>query len=447
MIGRPTLSSPTALEFTDVRHPDAVPDDHSLAIRRSKRYTLPPQSMNRRTFLRSVGVLGAAGTSGCAAQLNPVAETPTPELTPTPEPPATRAGTALTGLYPGGPNRENATANLGAYTEWLDQPPAVALVFVDGLISDGAKQGFVEGPLTDIWNAGHVPMLTWQPFAQAKQQTSETVERAIAAGEHDDHLSSWATLLESWARPHGDRTRGRRFYFRPAHEMNGDWFPWSAVDSSRIDTTVTAVPNGSSSANATGSESPAAGTPGEYVEMWRRLHDAFGATDLDATNIQWVWTVNADEVGGVRMERYYPGDEYVDWVGLDGFNFGGSQPYSSWRTPETLFDPMLERLRELTDKPVALTEFATSSFTGSKGNGEYRPARKADWIEAAYEYVAENDIKMTCWFNVDKSGADETDWAVFGSERGTSPVSISGTEYARTRPTTGRFPATTSWVR
>jgi beta-mannanase len=385
--------------------------------------------MNRRSFLRSTGVLGTVAATGCSARLDPFSEPSTPEVTPTPEAPPTRAGTALTGIYPGGPNRENAIANLDAATEWLDRPPAVALVFVDALVPDDAKQGFVEGPLTAIWDAGHVPLITWQPFAREMQATSETVERAIAAGEHDDHVSSWATLLESWARPRGGRTRGRRFYFRPAHEMNGNWFPWSAVDSSRIDATVTPVRNDSANTNGSGGEGRAAGTPTDYVEMWRRLFDAFGATELDGSNVRWIWTVNADEIGGVRAEQYYPGDEYVDWVGLDGFNFGGSQSYSSWRTPEELFDPMLGRLRELTDKPVALTEFGSASLVGSNGNGEHRPARKAAWIEAAFEYVEANDIKMTCWFNIDKTGADEADWAVFGGDRGTERVTLSGERY------------------
>jgi len=275
-------------------------------------------------------------------------------------------------------------------------------------------------------------MISWQPFVPERQQTSETIERAIATGEYDDQLAEWALLLESWARPQGGRTRGRRFYIRPAHEMNGNWFPWSPVDASRIDATVTPVPGGSGNANETlAGESRAAGTPDNYIVMWRRLYDMFGKTDLDETDMQWVWAVNADEVpSNNRTERYYPGDAFVDWVAIDGFNFGATQSYSSWRTPEELFDPMLERLRGLTDKPVALTEFASTSIVSGEAGTEPRPERKAAWIENAFSYVEQNDIKMTCWFNIDKTGADESDWAIFGGERGTGQVSASGTEYA-----------------
>lgn len=385
--------------------------------------------MNRRTFLHTTGLLGAAGASGCATPFGSLpdfdpaggnetpTETPTPELTSTPEAPETRSGTALTGVYAGG---DGIAGNLSAYSEWLSQKPAVAMVFVDAFSPRGAKKGFIDGALTDIWDAGHVPLVSWQPFARKRQQTGEVVEREIARGKYDSEIQTWANLLAEWARPRGEKTRGRRFYFRPAHEMNGNWFPWSAVDSSRISATPAPITEGS------GGENPSAGTPEDYVRMWRRIHRMFSQTGMDETNIQWIWSPNADEIGGIRAERYYPGDKFVDWIGLDGFNFGGSQSYSSWRAPEQLFDSMLNRMRELTDKPVALAEFASSSFAGSEGNGEYQPQKKAQWIEDAFAYVGENNIKMACWFNVDKTGKDETDWAVFGGSRGTSQVTVSG---------------------
>jgi mannan endo-1,4-beta-mannosidase len=393
--------------------------------------------MNRRTFLRTAGLVGVAGVSGCSTPFDSITipnpsdgsetnetQTSTPEPTPTPEPPRTRSGAALTGVYPGG---SNLTSKLATYSNWLSQKPAVAVVFVDAFGSRAAKKGFIEGALTDIWKAGHVPLISWQPFARKKQTTSETIEREIARGNYDKQIRTWAKMLDNWARPRGEETRGRRFYFRPAHEMNGDWFPWSALDSSRIETNVTPAPN------PNGGPNPASGTPEDYVGMWRQLHRIFSNTGMDETNIQWVWSPNADEIGGIQTERYYPGDEFVDWIGLDGFNFGGSQRYqtgrSNWRTPEQLFDPMLNRMRELTDKPVALTEFASSSAVYTGSEIEHRPQRKAQWIRNVFSYVKENDIKMTCWFDVNKTGSEESDWAVFGGNRGTSRVTIDGEQY------------------
>lgn len=159
--------------------------------------------MNRRTFLRMVGLVGVVGASGCSTPFDSLpipngsdsddsGDTSTPELTPTPESPETRSGVALTGVYAGG---DGLVANLDSYSSWLGQKPAVALVFVDAFGPTSAKRGFVEDALTNVWKAGHVPLLSWQPFEPQKNRTSETIEREIANDEYDDQLDEWASLL------------------------------------------------------------------------------------------------------------------------------------------------------------------------------------------------------------------------------------------------------------
>ncbi|HET7325153.1 MAG TPA: glycosyl hydrolase [Halococcus sp.] len=286
------------------------------------------------------------------------------------------------------------------FTEWLNEPPALAMSFVDGLTSPRWISEFITTRMTPAWEAGCVPLVTWLPLAATENGSSEHIASDIAAGEYDSLIENWAAQLSNWAvADEQGETLGRRFYFRPAHEMNGNWFPWSAAAS--------------------------VSTADDYVAMWQRIHDIFARTALDETTIQWMWAPNADEVGGIQAEAYYPGDAYVDWVGLDGFNFGGTQWYSEWRTPEDVFLDMLRRMRNLTDKPAALTEFASSSYR----DGASRPAAKAAWIEDAFAFVGDHDIRMTCWFNVEKSGADEADWAVFGSQRGTATEAIDGETY------------------
>ncbi|RJT00357.1 glycoside hydrolase family 26 protein [Halococcus sp. IIIV-5B] len=390
--------------------------------------------MDRRKFLRDTSLAGVLGLSGCSTPFDGVsAPTPangtgsseTPTSTPTPESPETRSGTALTGVYSGGPGSD-LISNLDRFSTWLSQKPAVAMVYINAFIPRKNKKGFVKGALTDIWERNHVPLISWKPYSERKQQTPEDVEARIANGNYDDHLEAWATLLNDWARPRGEKTRGRRFYFRPAYEMNGDWFPWSALDSKEIAADAPSTPN------STTGQNPATGTPDDYIMMWRHIYDVFSETGLDETNVQWIWSPNAEDIGNIRAERYYPGDEYVDWVGLDGFNFGGSQRYendstSNWRSPNRVFGSMVKRIRDLNDKPLALIEMASSSVPDS-GDG-YRPEKKAQWIQDAFEYVDENDIKMVCWFNVRKTGADESDWMVFGGKRGTSRTTIEGERY------------------
>ena len=95
--------------------------------------------------------------------------------------------------------------------------------------------------------------------------------------------------------------------------MNGNWFPWAE--------------------HANGNQ------PGDYVAAWRHVHDIF--TQVGATNATWVWCPYvelAPELG--PLARYYPGDDYVDWTSLDGFNWGKNrvnpQPWTSF---DKIFGP------------------------------------------------------------------------------------------------------------
>lgn len=293
---------------------------------------------------------------------------------------------------------------------WLGTKPAVVLLYDNALTGESWIDTVVGTQMTKIWDQGHVPMLAWKPERPPGERTPENIERRIADGAFDDTIEAWAERLASWVR--GGSGFRRRFYFLLAHEMNGDWYHWSAVDTDPGTTTKTG-------------RTTKTGTPADYVAMWRRIYDIFSETTLDEHTIQWIWTVNTDETGGVRTERYYPGDEYVDWIGLDGYNYGDINPESRWQTPEERFGPMVERMKALADKPLALTEVATTSYV----NGAFRPHRKANWIDRLFAFAAKAGLKMVCWYNYDDTGTWESDWAVFRGIHGTSTVRIHGETY------------------
>jgi beta-mannanase len=74
--------------------------------------------------------------------------------------------------------------------------------------------------------------------------------------------------------------------------MNGDWFPWD--------------------------EGVNGNTPGQFVQAWRHVHDI--ASAVGATNVTWVWCPNVTPIN--NLGEFYPGDAYVDWTCLDGYNWG-----------------------------------------------------------------------------------------------------------------------------
>ena len=181
-----------------------------------------------------------------------------------------------------------------------------------------------------------------------------------------------------------DTDDDRRVFIRLAHEPNGTWYPWSA-----------------SSENS----------PNDYIAMWQRTHQQLRDIGLDSTHVQWIWTVNNVDIGEYSAEQYYPGDAYVDWLGIDGFNWGTDYSWSRWQSPPEIFESMRYRLGQLApNKPVALPEVASTS-----GNtfGTDNFAKDA-WVEQLAQYVQDADIRMMSWFNQDK----ESDWQVFGGKNG-----------------------------
>ncbi len=276
------------------------------------------------------------------------------------------------------------TTVVDAMDRWLGTRHAVQTLFTPW--RRDAIDHLFESLLPRIWDAGRVPLLTWEPYLAA--ETESDIARRIAAGDFDAYLDDWAGRLTDWlAGPDGKwgTADDRRLYLRLAHEMNGDWYPWSP----------------------TVGES----TPDDYVEMWRHVHDAL-ASEIDADHCQWIWCVNHADVGEHTAEACYPGEEYVDWVGVDGFNWGQSREWSDWRAPAAVFDDMLTRLGRF-DKPLCVPEVGCSSLTADG----HDPARKADWLRAAIDYF-DGYVQLYSWFNEDK----ETDWAVFDGKNGTDTI-------------------------
>ena len=117
--------------------------------------------------------------------------------------------------------------------------------------------------------------------------------------------------------------------FRFAHEMNGDWYPWSVG-------------------------SPG-GSPQDYVAAYRRVRGMFD--DAGAKHVEWVWCPNVIVNGNVEaISRCYPGDDFVDIVGVDGYNFG-DLPGHRWTQPAELFGDTVALVAQLAPgKPVWINE-------------------------------------------------------------------------------------------
>ncbi|MFB4423925.1 glycoside hydrolase family 26 protein [Streptomyces sp. QL37] len=102
-----------------------------------------------------------------------------------------------------------------------------------------------------------------------------------------------------------------------------------------------------------------AGTPEEYVAAHRHLHDRF--EELGVDNVVWVWTVSGYLPSGKLFERLYPGDDYVDWIGMDQYNYFTCHDTTDWKDFDRSQRPTYEWLRThiSAEKPLMFAEFAT----------------------------------------------------------------------------------------
>lgn len=254
-------------------------------------------------------------------------------------------GSALLGLYFG--NQGWKMDQVRALESWLGKQHAVLLLFTNWDSSQKAMDNLFRQQLPAIWQNGNVPMISWEPFLRGA--TPADIESRIADGAFDAYVAAWAARLKTFlAGPDGafDTGDDRRAYLRLAHEMNGNWYPWSAGGST---------------------------SPNDYIGMWQRVHALFDDLGIGPRHLQWVWSVNHVDVGGFTAEQYFPGDGWIDWVSIDGYNWGASETWSSWTSPAAVFGDMTARMRAVTGKPVGITETASTTSGGTV-------AAKNQWV-------------------------------------------------------------------
>ncbi len=187
----------------------------------------------------------------------------------------------------------------------------------------------------------------------------------IAEGKYDTYFSSYANAARQW---------GEEIRFRFAHEMIHDdnpntvgWYSWQDQ-------------------------------PEDYKNAFRHLYRLFHSQG--AENVKFVWSPNYHISDLKILEKYYPGSEYVDWIGMDGWGFPG---YSFDDIFYDLYKTIVEHPEIFGDKDIMIGEFAAKE-------GDY----KALWIQDAFNKIKTKykKIKAFYWFNVDK----EYNWKVDSSQ-------------------------------
>lgn len=176
------------------------------------------------------------------------------------------------------------------------------------------------------------PMITWEPWA-SELPVSDTIQelkenrkvfKYIAEGHFDDYIIEFVQILNSYNQP---------LFLRFGHEFDNPQYPWSPAGNN---------------------------TPEEFKAAWKHLHQLIKSQDAHEVILVWnPWKPEA-------IKDYYPGDEFVDWIGITLLNYellnteGETIPFND------LYKPFRDEIYHITRKPVMLAEFGSLDLAGDQ---------------------------------------------------------------------------------
>lgn len=178
----------------------------------------------------------------------------------------------------------------------------------------------------------------------------------ILDGKYDEYLNKYAKSIKSLKTP---------ILFRFDNEMNGDWCGYCAWYYGK-DAEL-------------------------YREAWKYVYKIFEANEVD--NALWVWNPNHKSFPDFSWNNalmYYPGDEYVDIVGLTAYNTGNYYSGEVWSSFDELYEKIYNEYARVFEKPLMITEFSSSIFGGDK----------VSWVKDMFKSLEKySKIKVAIWWS------------------------------------------------
>lgn len=230
--------------------------------------------------------------------------------------------------------------------------------------SNNWLEGKIEFPTKNVEECrrlGRVPYIRLMPWSEVATRVSYDPIFSMDAflkGQFDDQLRKWAQEALKQPGPY-------ILEFGP--EVNGDWFPWNGNW------------NGAGKKTSYGDPKWPDG-PEKFRDVYRRVIDIFREEGL--TDVNWVLhvdTARAPHASWNRVEYYYPGDDYIDWIGLSVF--GAQLPNHQWQDFLPKLKNFWPEIKDIAErKPVIVSEFAVIE-------SRHDSARKAQWLTRALRTI------------------------------------------------------------
>jgi mannan endo-1,4-beta-mannosidase len=206
---------------------------------------------------------------------------------------------------------------------------------------------------------GTMLLVQWQPRG--------TTNAAVASGTDDVYIEQFAQAVAAL---------DQQVIISYGQEMNGNWYDWGAA------------PGGEATSDSA-----------DYIAAYQHVWEIFQQQHV--RNVTWLWDPNISYTGNTPLKELYPGDQYVDWVGLDGYF---AQPTDTFGS---LFGPSITELRAFTSKPLLIAETGVSGAAGAgQLAGLFAGARIAGVIGVVYfDQAQEGDLEHQDWRLEDNPGS------------------------------------------
>ncbi|QQG50248.1 MAG: hypothetical protein HZB70_01535 [Candidatus Berkelbacteria bacterium] len=202
---------------------------------------------------------------------------------------------------------------------------------------------------------GYLPELSWQPMYKVGSDYVGVSYDDVTSGQYDNYINSYAQVIKSL---------GFEVRISLAAEMNGDWNPWG----------IGKVGNNTEN----------------HKTFWRYVINKF--REAGTNNVKWVWSPNIRPFGGAATyASMYPGDDYVDFTGFDGYNFSSTNG-APWLSFRQLFESSYNEMLAVTNKDMLIMEIGSVEQGGSK----------AQWIKEMFDDLETGfpKIKGLTWWSV-----------------------------------------------
>jgi len=264
-----------------------------------------------------------------------------------------------------------------------DKPVLLAEVGWPSLGERWGEQHFPKRNVKIITRYGAIPLLFWspwdKPYAESKPPDQFGLNH-ILNGKWDAYIDQWAQDARTWGKP---------LLVAWGLEMNGTWFPWSGIfygGGEKISAGNSTVYKG----------------PDTFKKAYRYVVDRVRAKG--ATNIQWIFHVNHTTLPKEKWNEfaaYYPGPEYVDWLGMSVY--GMMNKWQGWAPFYEAFYHAYEEICLIDPiKPVIVAEWGVGEFP-AKGN-------KGEWLTTALNIMKTQSprVKAAVYWHERWQNEDET---------------------------------------